>query len=81
MTPPFERESTGFWVDVTSSILGELFDSEIDGAAAIHAAEHALLNQFALSQDLRTDCRVAKEDYLDGVKVTREPRSHMILRS
>ncbi|KAF9532377.1 DEAD H helicase [Crepidotus variabilis] len=74
MTPPFERESTGFWIDLPSPILNQLFISEIDGAAAIHAAEHALLNQFALSRDMKTDCRVAKEDYLDGVKVTRPPR-------
>jgi len=74
MTPPFERETTGFWMDLPQDILESLNDEQIDGAAAIHAAEHAFLNQFSLSQDMKTDCRVAKEEYHDNTPVTRPPR-------
>jgi len=75
MTPPWERETTGFWIDVPNNILQHLSFLQIDGAAAIHAAEHAFLNQFHLSTDVKTDCRVAKEDYQDAaVPVVRPPR-------
>jgi DEAD/DEAH box helicase domain-containing protein len=55
-------------------ILQKLKDVEIDGASAIHAAEHGLLNQFALSQDLKADCRAVKEEYQEGVTAKRLPR-------
>ena len=74
MTPPYERETTGFWMDLPNNILETLKTDEIDGAASIHAAEHALLNQFALSQDMKTDCRVVKEEYREGVPAKRLPR-------
>ncbi|KAF4615135.1 hypothetical protein D9613_002873 [Agrocybe pediades] len=75
MTPPWERETTGFWIDVPRNILQRLSSLEIDGAAAIHAAEHAFLNQFHLSTDVKTDCRVAKEDYSDAnTPAVRPPR-------
>lgn len=77
MSPPWERESTGFWIDLPSDVLKFLSLAGIDGAAAIHAAEHAFLNQFALSQDVKTDCRVAKEDYSEAgtsTPVVRPPR-------
>lgn len=74
-TPSWEREATGFWIDLSSQILRLLWEKQIDGAAAIHAAEHAFLNQFALSQDVRTDCRVVKEEYQDSnAPATRPPR-------
>ncbi|PPQ78161.1 hypothetical protein CVT25_015494 [Psilocybe cyanescens] len=75
ITPPWERETVGFWIDLSGDILRRLYIEEIDGAAAIHAAEHAILNQYALSQDVKTDCRVAKEEYMDGnVPAKRAPR-------
>ena len=74
MTPPYIRETTGFWMDIPSDILEDLKRHEVDGAAAIHAAEHALLNQFPLSQDLKADCRVVKEEYREGVAAKRPPR-------
>ena len=74
MTLPYERQTTGFWIDVNQHILKKLEANEIDGAAAIHAAEHAILNQFALSQDMKADCRVVKEGYHEGVKAKRPPR-------
>ena len=75
-TPPYTRETNGFWIDLPKSILQKLKTDNIDGAAAIHAAEHSFLNQFALSQDLKADCRVVKEEYKEGVTAKRLPRLH-----
>ena len=76
MTPAWEREAIGFWLDLPIQVLHKLSLEGIDGAAAIHAAEHAFLNQFALSQDVKTDCRVVKEEYVDtGTPAKRPPRS------
>lgn len=74
-TPPWERESIGFWIDLPSSILELLRAHGIDSAAAIHAAEHAFLIQFSLSQDVKTDCRVSKEEDAEGAhNPKRNPR-------
>ncbi|KJA27331.1 hypothetical protein HYPSUDRAFT_131100, partial [Hypholoma sublateritium FD-334 SS-4] len=76
-TPPWERESIGFWIDLPNSILELLRVHGIDSAAAIHAAEHAFLIQFSLSQDVKTDCRVSKqEDAEEGAHLStkRNPR-------
>jgi DEAD/DEAH box helicase domain-containing protein len=77
-TPPWERETTGFWVDLPTSVLDALRSSNIDSAEAIHAAEHAFLNHFPLSEDLKTDCRVVQEDNKDS-QVKRYPRYDSIL--
>jgi len=74
MTPPYTRETNGFWIELPAKVLQNLKKDGIDGAAAIHAAEHGLLNQFALSQDLKVDCRVVKEEYQEGVAAKRLPR-------
>jgi len=58
---------------VPDYLLQVLREREIDAAAAIHAAEHGFLNQFQLS-DVKTDCRVAKDDYSsDESKAKRPP--------
>ncbi|KDR81414.1 hypothetical protein GALMADRAFT_89308 [Galerina marginata CBS 339.88] len=74
LTPPWERETAGFWIDLPNNILQFLNSQGIDRAAAIHAAEHAFLNQFSLSEDVKTDCRVTKEDGQDNTAVKRPPR-------
>ena len=74
MTPPYSRETNGFWIDLPAGILQKLKTDEIDRAAAIHAAEHGLMNQFALSQDLKADCRVVKDGYQEGDTAKRLPR-------
>ncbi|PPQ63182.1 hypothetical protein CVT24_005727 [Panaeolus cyanescens] len=66
LTPPWEREATGFWIDLTQVTLDLLAQEEIDEAAAIHATEHAILNQYALSQDVKTDCRTTQEEDAEG---------------
>ncbi|KAF8906023.1 DEAD/H helicase [Gymnopilus junonius] len=73
LTSPWERETVGFWIDLPNEILRDLISEGIDGAAAIHAAEHAFLNQFALSEDVKTDCRVAKEEYEDAESPAKRP--------
>jgi len=78
LTPPWDRETTGLWIDLPTPVLDALRLSGIDGAEAIHAAEHAFLNQFPLSEDLKTDCRVVQEDNKDS-QVRQYPRYDFIL--
>lgn len=66
MTPLWERETTGLWIDLPNHILQALNLERIDGAAAIHAAGHAFLNQFILSEDVKTECRVVNEEYTES---------------
>ncbi|KAI0317304.1 P-loop containing nucleoside triphosphate hydrolase protein [Amylostereum chailletii] len=54
--PPYERVSTGMWLDVSKDTLNWLVERQIGVAAAIHSAEHAILNRFSLAADLRTEC-------------------------
>lgn len=65
-------------MDLPTSILDALRSSNIDSAEAVHAAEHAFLNHFPLSEDLKTDCRVVLEDNKDS-QVKRYPRYDSIL--
>ncbi|EJD53252.1 DEAD/H helicase [Auricularia subglabra TFB-10046 SS5] len=62
-TPPFERETTGFWLDVPKSVLDIMNIKNIHAAEAIHAASHALINRFPMGQDLKTECKVAVKEY------------------
>jgi len=62
-TPPWERESTGMWMDVPRRTLDLMKDSGINPAEAIHAAEHAFLNRFALGRDVKTECKVPEKEY------------------
>jgi len=55
--PPYENTTTGMWIDVSKEALDFLGG---DAAAGIHAAAHALLNQFPMAGDLRTECPVPK---------------------
>ncbi|KLO10412.1 DEAD/H helicase [Schizopora paradoxa] len=62
-TLPFERTTTGFWIDVPRSVLEFFSAKRLNPAEAIHAAEHAFLNQFPLQADVRTECKVAIKEY------------------
>ena len=62
-TPPWRRESTGLWIDIPKNILDLMMNSGMNPAEGIHAAEHAFLNQFALANDLGTECKVAEKEY------------------
>jgi DEAD/DEAH box helicase domain-containing protein len=62
-TQPWERETTGLWVDVPRSILELMRVKGINPAEAIHAAEHAFLNRFAMAADMKTECKAAEKEY------------------
>ncbi|KAG1835727.1 DEAD H helicase [Suillus variegatus] len=62
-TPPYERQVTGFWFDVPKDLLGLLREKHFNLAEAIHSASHAWMNRFALSPDLRTECKAAEKEY------------------
>ncbi|KAG2076017.1 DEAD H helicase [Suillus decipiens] len=62
-TPPYERQVTGFWFDVPKDLLGLMKEKKINLAEAIHSASHAWMNRFALSPDLRTECKAAEKEY------------------
>ena len=55
--PPYERTTAGLWIDVSKEALELMKMLGLSLAAAIHSAQHAVLNCFALSADLRTECK------------------------
>lgn len=66
--PPVIRYSRGMWLDVPKSALEILQERRLHSAAAIHAAEHAvmsLLPTFVISMpdDVRTECKVALKEF------------------
>ncbi|GES57413.1 DEAD/DEAH box helicase [Aspergillus terreus] len=65
--PPIDRLSKGMWLDVPKTALDILASRRLNIAAAIHAAEHAVLSllpTFVISSpgDVRTECKVAKKE-------------------
>ncbi|KAI5287366.1 hypothetical protein KEM52_001623, partial [Ascosphaera acerosa] len=65
--PAIERQSKGFWLDVPREALAILKARNMNAAAAIHAAEHALmllLPSFVISSpgDVRTECKNAAKE-------------------
>lgn len=78
-TPPYERMTTGktlssrprfslialigMWMDVPKTVLELMKQKGINPADAIHAAQHAVLNQTHLSSDLKTECKVPQKEY------------------
>jgi DEAD/DEAH box helicase domain-containing protein len=62
-TEPWRRETTGLWIDIPTPTLKLMLAKGINAAAAIHAAEHAFLNRFVLSADLKTECKVPEKEY------------------
>ncbi|PGH16614.1 hypothetical protein AJ80_05116 [Polytolypa hystricis UAMH7299] len=69
--PPIDIPSKGMWLDVPKQALEILTSRNLNAAAAIHAAEHAvlaLLPTFVISSpgDVRTECKVAQKEL--GVK-------------
>ncbi|KAI5288117.1 hypothetical protein KEM54_005461 [Ascosphaera aggregata] len=65
--PAIERRSKGFWLDVPLEALEILKSRNMNAAAAIHAAEHALmllLPSFVISSpgDVRAECKNAAKE-------------------
>lgn len=66
--PPIILYSKGMWLDVPKGALDILKDRRLNIAAAIHAAEHAILSlmpNFVISMpgDVRTECKVAVKEF------------------
>ncbi|KAL8935716.1 MAG: hypothetical protein Q9211_004548, partial [Gyalolechia sp. 1 TL-2023] len=66
--PPIDIFSKGLWLDVPKPALQILAARRLNVAAAIHAAEHAVLSlmpQFVVSMpgDVRTECKVAVKEF------------------
>ncbi|CAO1623576.1 unnamed protein product [Parajaminaea phylloscopi] len=81
--PPFVRHTRGFWIDVPMWLVHTLTDAEINAAAAIHAAEHALLSltpMFVVSMtgDVRTECKIAEREYMKSKATTRKRPARLI---
>lgn len=78
--PPFERRTTGFWIDVPKATLDILRLKAINAAEAIHGAEHAFLNRFPMAADMKTECKVPVKEYMAAdTKRKRPARSVMFL--
>ena len=65
--PPIDRLTRGMWLDVPTRAIDILQSHRLNVAAAIHAAEHAVLSllpSFVVSSpgDVRTECKVAKKE-------------------
>ena len=65
--PPIDIFTKGMWLDVPKRALQILESRRLNIAAAIHAAEHAILSllpTFVISSpgDVRTECKVAKKE-------------------
>lgn len=65
--PPINRLTRGMWLDVPTRAIDILQSHRLNIAAAIHAAEHAVLSllpSFVVSSpgDVRTECKVAKKE-------------------
>ncbi|RMJ25885.1 DEAD DEAH box helicase [Aspergillus sp. HF37] len=65
--PPITLHTKGMWLDVPTAALDILASHRLNTAAAIHAAEHAVLSllpSFIISSpdDVRTECKVAKKE-------------------
>ncbi|KAI0781100.1 DEAD/H helicase [Trametes elegans] len=72
-TPPWQRETTGMWLDVPKPALDLMYASGINPAEAIHSAQHAFLNRFALAVDLKTECKVPEKEYKAAVSQRKRP--------
>ncbi|KAI9800842.1 MAG: hypothetical protein M1825_003625 [Sarcosagium campestre] len=65
--PPIEIQSKGMWLDVPKRALDILTGRRLNLAAAIHAAEHAVLSLMpafvvSLPGDVRTECKNAQKE-------------------
>ncbi|KAE8317577.1 hypothetical protein BDV41DRAFT_17268 [Aspergillus transmontanensis] len=78
--PPIDILTKGMWLDVPKRALEILESRHLNIAAAIHAAEHAVLSllpTFVISSpgDVRTECKVAKKELGKNLRVAVEARS------
>ncbi|GFF63037.1 putative ATP-dependent helicase HRQ1 [Aspergillus udagawae] len=81
--PPIDIFTKGMWLDVPKRALEILESRRLNIAAAIHAAEHAVLSllpTFVISSpgDVKTECKVAKKELGRNLKVANEMRDQQI---
>lgn len=79
---PMVRPTVGLWIDVPWPIIEALSQRGIHAAAAIHAAEHAILSLTpmfiaSMADDVRTECKVAKREY--GRRPTQRKRPSRLI--
>ncbi|KAF7585133.1 hypothetical protein BBP40_012224, partial [Aspergillus hancockii] len=78
--PPIDILTKGMWLDVPKRALEILQSRRLNIAAAIHAAEHAVLSllpTFVISSpgDVRTECKVAKKETGKNLRIAVEARA------
>lgn len=61
------------WMDIPRQTLELMQHSGMNPAEAIHAAQHAFLNRFALAADLRTECKVPEKEYKASASQRKRP--------
>lgn len=76
--PPIIIFSKGMWLDVPKSAIEILDSRRLNIAAAIHAAEHAILSlmpNFVISMpgDVRTECKVAIKEFAKKETTRKRP--------
>ncbi|CEH16466.1 atp-dependent rna helicase [Ceraceosorus bombacis] len=76
--PPFKRDTKGTWIDVPLWLINALVSKTINAAAAIHAAEHAILSLtpmfvVTMAGDVRTECKVAEREYARKATTRKRP--------
>ncbi|KAG9125889.1 hypothetical protein FRC07_005747 [Ceratobasidium sp. 392] len=62
-TLPYERMTMGMWMDVPKSVLDLMKQKGIVASEAVHAAQHAILNQTHLASDMNTECKVPQKEH------------------
>ncbi len=66
--PPVIRNAKGMWLDIPTQALEILAARRLNAAAAIHAAQHALMSLVpnfvvSLPGDIRTECKSGKKEF------------------
>ena len=66
--PPVVRDARGMWLDIPTRALEILAARKLNAAAAIHAAQHALMGLVpnfvvSLPGDVRTECKSGKKEF------------------
>ncbi|EPY51438.1 RecQ type DNA helicase Hrq1 [Schizosaccharomyces cryophilus OY26] len=75
---PVEMISRGFWIDVPWHIVEILSWKKINGAASIHAAQHALMSLMPIfaangGNDIRTECKSGEKEFKQEASERRRP--------
>ncbi|KAF7125251.1 hypothetical protein CNMCM5793_001429 [Aspergillus hiratsukae] len=83
--PPIDIFTKGMWLDVPKRALEILKSRRLNIAAAIHAAEHAVLSllpTFVISSpgDVKTECKIAKKELGRYLKIANEVRDQQQIK-